>query len=118
MVLIKPAILLDWLQLFLPHGQRSVHFWISHVLIWLNVAFYTSATFAGIFQCSPRAKFWDHTIAGHCEGNQHIRLIISGAINLFSDVAILVFPQTVIWKLQISRLKKSGVAILFGVGVL
>ncbi|KAF2648907.1 hypothetical protein K491DRAFT_611829, partial [Lophiostoma macrostomum CBS 122681] len=117
MMLIKPAILLDLLRLFFTNGQRNALFWISHVLIWLNIAFYSTSVFVAIFQCSPRARAWNFTLEGTCPINMKARLMTTGAINLVSDIAISILPQTVIWKLQLSRPRKNGVAILFGVGV-
>ena len=39
-------------------------------------------------------------------------------LNSASDISILIVPQHVIWKLQISRAKKIGISAVFLTGVL
>lgn len=117
-MLIKTAILLDLLRLFSPRGQRSWFFWACHILIWVNVLFYTIGIFFVIFGCHPREKLWNKLLpGGHCV-NVSALTVASGAINLPSDVCILLLPQTAIRRLNLSTRKKIGISAIFAVAIL
>lgn len=49
-----------------------------------------------------------------------IKAIILGdaLINSASDISLLIVPQHVIWKLQLSRANKIGISAIFLTGVL
>ncbi|KAI1390653.1 uncharacterized protein F4822DRAFT_441946 [Hypoxylon trugodes] len=115
---LKLAILIDWLQVFVPKGQRNAIFWTIHVLIWSNIVFYVSGTLLEIFRCSPRQKIWDPLFeGGTCPVDANTSNFTSGVFNLASDIAILVLPQWVIWNLHMSKAKRVGVSFLFVVGI-
>lgn len=44
--------------------------------------------------------------------------IAVGAMNVASHLCILILPQGIIWKLQLPRHEKMGIAILFMFGIL
>jgi hypothetical protein len=118
-MLLKVAILLSWIRLFTPARQRNAMFWISHVLIWSNILFYGIGTIVEIFQCTPREKIWNPVYkGGNCPINMTQHMIASLVINWVSDVVILILPQRVIWKLNISTAQKVGLSLLFAVGLL
>ena len=77
-----------------------------------------SLTFAGIFQCRPVAAFWDHSI----QGAKCIDLprfgIISGVLNLMTDVLILCLPIPMVWALQMTNAGKITVTGMFLLGAL
>ncbi|KAF2877772.1 hypothetical protein BDV95DRAFT_588804 [Massariosphaeria phaeospora] len=116
-MLLKAAILLDWIRIFVPHGQRNAMFWISHAMIWSNVLFYGVGTLVELFQCTPREKIWNPLVEGSCPINMKSHNIASGVINLVSDLIIIGLPQQMIWKMQISRPTKIGISLLFAIGV-
>lgn len=116
---VKLAILIDWLRIFVPRGQRNVMFWSIHILIWCNVIYYVSGTLLEIFRCSPRQKIWDPLFeGGSCPIDIAANNFASTLINLASDLAILILPQWVIWRLNTTRSKKLGVSLLFVIGIL
>lgn len=118
MLSVKLSILLQYLHIFVPNKKANAIYWSCHALIWLNVLYYTITTFCEIFACSPIAKAWDPLITeGHCLPTL-VFINASSAINSISDIAILILPQTVIWKLQLSTKKKAQVSIIFLVGIL
>ncbi|RYP57738.1 hypothetical protein DL770_010594 [Monosporascus sp. CRB-9-2] len=113
------AILLDWLHIFVPLGQRNYMFWICHAMIWSNVIFYAVGTIVGLFQCIPREKVWNPLFeGGSCPINMHAHNRASGIINLVSDFCILALPQKVIWNMNMSRSKRLSVSVLFAIGIL
>lgn len=70
-----------------------------------------------ILACEPRAKIWDPTVPGKCNNVLAI-LIFSGSWNVFSDLAILLLPLYVIWRLQLPVKRKLGVSVVFAAGTL
>ncbi|KAI4910494.1 uncharacterized protein J4E92_010422 [Alternaria infectoria] len=116
-MLLKVAILLDWLKIFVPRGQRNAVFWISHVMICANILFYGVGTLVEIFQCSPRTKIWNPLVEGKCPIDMRSHNMAAGIVNLISDLVILGLPQRVIWQLHMSRASKIGISLLFGIGI-
>ncbi|KAI0424711.1 hypothetical protein F5Y09DRAFT_347429 [Xylaria sp. FL1042] len=109
---LKIAILLDWMQIFVPTGTRNTLFWIIQLLIWSNAIFYFFGTLAGALLCPPKDL-------GSIKCNMDIVkfIIASGIINLVSDLAILITPHWVIWRLNMSTARKRGISILFLIGL-
>ncbi|KAI0465690.1 hypothetical protein F4859DRAFT_527824 [Xylaria cf. heliscus] len=113
----KTAILLEWLHIFVPDGTRNTFFWACHILLWVNVLFYFSIIIVANLICFPFALIWDKTLEGTCIDGKVIE-VASAALNLTSDIIILVLPQRVIWNLQMKKKKKIGVSIIFAIGIL
>lgn len=116
--IIKLSILLQYKKIFAPTGEKNLIYWGVHIVIWLNFAFYFAITFAEIFLCNPREKYWNLLIeTGHCY-NRNAANISAGAVNSFSDFVILLLPQRVIWKLQMPLKRKLAVSAVFLTGFL
>lgn len=119
--LIKLAILLQLLRVFVPLKQRNAMFWTCHLLIWLNFFYYATYIFLTIFVCKPIRKGWSQRVYPPIEGKcLHLTAAYEAgaAINTVSDFSIIVLPQPVIWHLQISLKKKIGLCLIFFVGLL
>lgn len=116
-MLLKAAILLEWIHLFVPLGIHNAFWWTCHITLWSNVMFYIACTIVENFSCTPRAKIWDKLIDGHCVNNPAL-IVSSGIINLVSDVVIFALPQKMIWGLTMSYKKKIGIGLLFATGAL
>ncbi|KAI1373901.1 hypothetical protein F4677DRAFT_427580 [Hypoxylon crocopeplum] len=115
---LKAAILMDWLQIFVPTGQRNLLFWVLHILIWCNILFFASGTFIEIFRCHPRENIWNPLFeGGSCPVDIKAKNMASGLINLVSDLTILLAPQWVIWHSNALRTRKLGVSLLFIIGI-
>ena len=70
-----------------------------------------------IWQCSPTAFAWDKTIeGGYCAVNvqSHIRWGLFP--NIVTDLAMLILPLPVVWRLHASSKVKAGLTISFLVG--
>ncbi|KAK6958411.1 hypothetical protein Daesc_001211 [Daldinia eschscholtzii] len=117
MLLVKITILLQYLRIFTTPGVRDFTFWASHALLYLNIAYYIAFTFIQMFPCNPRQMFWDKTITdGHCM--DIFAANVSGAVVcLVSDLAILVLPQRILFKLNVRTSRKIGLCILFAIGI-
>ncbi|KAI0165411.1 hypothetical protein GGR52DRAFT_107168 [Hypoxylon sp. FL1284] len=115
---LKVGILLDWVLIFCPVGTRNAMFWISHIIIWANIAFYGIGTLVELFQCTPREKIWNPLYeGGSCPIDMHAHNFASGIFNIISDLVILAVPQSIIWKLQMTTPKRIGVSLLFMIGM-
>ncbi|KAI1275365.1 hypothetical protein F5Y07DRAFT_369840 [Xylaria sp. FL0933] len=116
MPLIKAAILLEWVRIFVPRGTRSTFYWTCHIFIWVNLSFYTAILIWGNTSCKPYEKLWDKTLPGTCLKGDAFD-IVTASYNGVSDILILLLPQRVIWKLRLNRKKKLGIALVFAVGL-
>lgn len=117
--LLKIAILLEWCRMFVPRGNRtkSYFYWGCVGLITLQIVTGVGIVIALNLQCIPHAAIYDFTVAGQCFPLYNIQ-VTSASIQLFSDVAIFLLPQRVIWELKMSWQKRLGVSIVFGLGLL
>ena len=71
-----------------------------------------------IFQCTPIDFLWNKEIqGGKCINNPKF-YFVCGLTSAITVVTILILPLPIIWKLQVSPLRKIGLAITFSVGVL
>ncbi|KAI0509369.1 hypothetical protein F5B22DRAFT_326973 [Xylaria bambusicola] len=112
-VFLKIAVLIDWIHTFVPTGTRNGLFWILHTLIWTNAVFYLIGTFIEAFQCPP-----EDVNTSRCNLDVPKYNVASGVINVISDLTILIAPHWVIWKLNLSTVRKVGVSVLFVIGAL
>lgn len=115
--LLKIGILLEWARIFVPRGLKNRFWWACHIVLVMNIVFYTICTFVEIFGCSPRQKQWIPWLLGTCL-NVPVLNIMSSSLNFVQDMLILALPQKVIWGLHSSRQQKLGVSVLFAVGIL
>ena len=76
---------------------------------------WVSIFFATLFNCTPIAYNWDKSINGSCINPQ--ALFLSGlAINLFTDICIVLLPIPMVWQIQINRTEKFAVSGAFILG--
>ncbi|KAL8960400.1 MAG: hypothetical protein Q9193_002886 [Seirophora villosa] len=114
-LLAKLPILLQYIRIFIPSRSGTIYL-ATHTLIWTNLLFYIAFAFAVIFQCTPRAKIWNHDVSGSCINVQAL-FLVGGSWNALSDFAILILPVAPIWRLQVSPRKKIGISLVFGTGL-
>lgn len=117
MFFVKYVILRQIEGIFLNHRYKNVAFKIIRILIWANLIFYAAIMFSFIFACVPREKIWHPKMDGKCI-NTVTSIIATSAINIISDVTILIVPIAAVMRLQMRLRAKLGVAAVFGVGIL
>lgn len=118
--LIKLALLLQLLRNFVP-CKRNTLFWTCHLLIWLNFFYYTVYICLVIFNCSPIKKGWVRRIYPPIEGtclDLRAAYTAGAVINTASDLSIVILPQPLIWKLNLSLKRKVGLCSIFLIGLL
>ncbi|KAI0121425.1 hypothetical protein F4776DRAFT_630805 [Hypoxylon sp. NC0597] len=114
---VKLSILMQYIQVFMPANQPKVMYRTTMSIIGLNFGYYLARTFIEIFACQPVAKAWDPLITeGRCIDVMS-RDVASGIINTTSDFVILILPQLVIWRLNISFKNKTAVSVIFLIAV-
>ncbi|KAL5360831.1 hypothetical protein BJX96DRAFT_175663 [Aspergillus floccosus] len=87
---------------------------IVTLLLGIIVAYSIACIFALIFGCNPLALAWDPSITqGYCI-NKFAVYYAQGALNVFTDLAIITLPIPLIWGLHISRREKAIIfALIF-----
>lgn len=92
----------------IPRAKIVPDIWI----VTTGIAF----TLATIFQCTPIAAFWDHSIEGaKCFHNQPW-WISYATVQIITDFVLLAMPFRQILKLSMGTTEKLGVALVFGTG--
>lgn len=118
--LIKLAILLQLLRVFVPSHKRNMMFWTCHLLIWLNFFYYGVYVFLTIFSCRPLKLGWSTQVYPQIEGScldLRSAYITGAAINTASDISIVILPQPLIWSLQLSSKRRVGLCAIFLIGL-
>ncbi|KAI1321110.1 hypothetical protein F5Y16DRAFT_413844 [Xylariaceae sp. FL0255] len=113
--LTKASILLLYLRIF-----SSVH-WMRYTCISLLVcigAYCVAADLATIFQCEPIVAAFDKTIADgekRCINNGIFWLANAG-FSIITDVIILLIPMPLVYALQVPRMQKTALVLVFALG--
>lgn len=117
-MLLKIAIMLEWLHIFVPRRTlNKTFFWVSCTMITLNIMYYAAAIVSVQFYCIPREKIWDRWLPGQCLDRKSLDTS-TGCFNVLFDIILLLMPQRVIWKLQLSTKRKLGISFVFSMGLL
>ncbi|KAI0868122.1 hypothetical protein GGS24DRAFT_483331 [Hypoxylon argillaceum] len=117
MIFLKSAILLEWIRLFVPGKTRNAFFWTCNTVALLNALYYLANIILENVSCKPKAYWWDKSLTGHCL-NGTVLALTSATVNLAFDIVILILPQKVIWTLNMSKLRRLGVSVVFVIGLL
>lgn len=111
MVALKFSILLLYHRIF--PGKRFCNALLAmaaFILAWGLVGFFTS-----LFNCYPISSTWDTSVQGHCIDYGLVTLIF-GILNIIIDVAMLVYPMPLVWRLQMSTRRKILLSLAFTSG--
>ncbi|KAF7929221.1 uncharacterized protein EAE98_005140 [Botrytis deweyae] len=111
----KVAILLLLSRIF---GVSNKMLWAIRVLIGLMALYYVPATAAKIFICWPVAHFWDPLARKGTCLNENSIFLADCTMSIISDFTILLLPIPLIWGLKTRTMRKIGVSIVFGAGIL
>jgi len=114
--LAKASLLFQLIRIFTPMKSGLVY-WACHALIWGNLAFYVSILFTLIFECHPIKAVWAQFYGNQCI-NRNMVLLVSGAVNVFSDFLNILLPIWATWHLQMAPKRKAGIIAVFATGLL
>ncbi|KAI1307147.1 hypothetical protein F5Y03DRAFT_405725 [Xylaria venustula] len=117
LLLAKAAILLEWSHIFVPRPNRNCLWWICYGMLTANTALYIATIAAINSLCSPHEKSWRPYLPGRCIDFDTFNIFIS-IFHLFFNLLMLILPHSVIWKLSLTTKQKTGVSVMFSVGIL
>lgn len=66
--------------------------------------------------CRPFRKLWDNNVRGVC-GDFSKANLSAAAINLVLDILVVLLPLPIVWRLQMSKQKKVGISVTFGLSL-
>lgn len=111
--LIKLSILLFYQSIFSTHKFRLAVKIFKVILFLWTIAFF----FASLFQAWPISYNWNEYQPGHTINEISMYLALACS-ELALDVAVLTFPWTVIWRLQMKTSRKLSISAIFMLGAL
>jgi hypothetical protein len=117
-ILLKSAILWEWIRIFVPGRIRNWFYWIGIMTIAMNMGIYLSGLFIANFSCTPREKIFKPWLDGHCMRVLPEVFILIGVLNLFGHIMIILLPQPIIWRLQLNVKRRLGISFIFSLGIL
>lgn len=90
--------------------------WSVYAVMVFITAYSVALMFTLIFACKPLKKNWDITVTeGECLNKAMIYLATAG-LNALTDIILLILPIPMIVKLQVPRVQKIGLIIIFCIG--
>lgn len=108
----KFSILFLYLRLGPIHWFRVAVFTLMFVVVGANFAL----IFAFIFACHPVKRGWDLTITeGSCI-NRAALYVSTAVLNMLTDILLLLLPIPMVVRLQMPRIQKFGLILIFAVG--
>ncbi|KAK9772076.1 putative Integral membrane protein [Seiridium cardinale] len=119
-IFLKSSILLEWTRIFVPRGTRGSFFHCADTIALVDLSLSVVVHGLILLLGGGRRKselIWDKRIPGTCYDRTPLDLS-TASVNLLADVVILLFPQRVIWRLQLGLKKKIGVSVIFTIGLL
>ncbi|KAM0578040.1 hypothetical protein D7B24_005581 [Verticillium nonalfalfae] len=69
-----------------------------------------------IFHCVPVAKVWDHSLEGTCLDLKPF-YYASFVVKFLTDIVLFVQPIPVIWRMQLSKIKRIGAILMLSIGL-
>ena len=114
--LAKASLIFQLIRIFTPMKSGAVY-WACHALIWANLAVNIAATFTILFECHPIDATWNPFLGNDCI-DRNVILVITAAVNVFSDLLNLLLPIWAIWHLQMAPERKLGISAVFATGLL
>ncbi|KAH7244500.1 uncharacterized protein BKA55DRAFT_516221, partial [Fusarium redolens] len=116
--LIKAAILLDWCRVFVPGDKtKSPFWWRAMVIISFRCIWGITCIVLLNLQCRPHNAIWEFYVPSQCYSLPKA-MLTSASVQVISDIAMILLPQHIIWKLQMRWQRKVDIAIIFGVGII
>lgn len=110
----KTSILLMYSQLFKTEHHVIV---AARATIAINVVWAAGTILAGCLICQPFSMSWETVLDGHCGGHV-LSFIVSGTINLVTNMAVIVLPLPALCKLRMGIYKKLVIFAVFSLGFL
>ncbi|KAG4428742.1 hypothetical protein IFR05_015773 [Cadophora sp. M221] len=107
----KTAILLFYLRLSSDFYFRIV----TYVVMFVAVGYSLAGGFAFLYLCRPLPKYWNFGIPGKCS-NFGAAFLAGAALNVATDVALLLLPLWLLHPLRLPLKQKIGVTLVLMTG--
>jgi len=99
---------------FFPKGlARKANFALGIVIL----LFWISSIFSIIFQCVPAQAAWNYSVKGKCYPIKKFFLSLS-TFNVITDILLCLLPVPLLWSLQMPKVQRAVVCLLFCMGTL
>jgi len=111
---VKASVLFLYLDIFKIHTafRRILYGFIVFIAL-----FFIGFLISIITLCQPFSRYWNVLGPGHC-GSLSGSQVATSSINTVVDLAIVLLPLPVIWRLQMQRQKKIKIIGIFAVGAM
>lgn len=103
-------------QRMFPSSATTLKFRIGlYSLAAVSIVLGLGTFIACVFECDLTSFYWDRTSYGLCIDMKAF-LLSTAIMNLCTDIAILILPISVVWKLQIKKSQKVAISGIFLLG--
>ena len=111
---VKASVLFLYLDIFKiqPSFRRVLHGFILFIAL-----FFIGFLISIITLCQPFSRYWNVLGPGHC-GSLSGSQVATSSINVVVDLAIVLLPLPIIWKLKMQTAKKIKIMCIFAVGAM
>ena len=109
---IKLSLLFFYLQFAVEKRFRIAVYGLMTVVTGYSLA----SAFVVIFSCYPVSKSWDITVTGGYCINLPVFYIANLSLNSATDMAVLILPIPMLWKLRMPFRQKIAVSAIFMTG--
>ncbi|KAI4233166.1 MAG: hypothetical protein L6R40_007168 [Gallowayella cf. fulva] len=114
--LVKFALLLQCRRLV---DRRPTYIIVWRIIITLTGVFYIGCIVTEFTSCRSFHHWFTY---GQCETERDARasvvsLFYAFAVDIFTDLMIMIFPLRILWNLKLSLVRKISIMAIFGVGV-
>lgn len=114
-MMVKFSILLFYVRLFGTVASFVLYVRVAMAIIFCWMVSVVLETF---LLCRPLAFNWDTTVPGGVCGDRNAAYIVAGALNVGTDLLVMLLPMPNIWKLQMPVSQRVGLVGVFGIGFL
>lgn len=111
--LVKCSLCLTISRVFFVDPYRMA----SYVAFGFSVAWTLVVVLNSLLICKPISMFWGEITPGGQCGNQNAAFAAVGIMDVLVDLAILIIPLPMIFKLQMPTANKFALALVFVLGV-
>lgn len=105
------SILFQYLRIFPNHSFRLACFIVMGVVgsfsIWTIVS--------GFLHCNPISDFWTESDSGYCLSFEGV-WVFNSVMNIVTDLILLALPMYPLAQLQLPKLQKIGLMLMFSMG--
>jgi hypothetical protein len=97
-------------------NRQSIYVWSLHIIAAVICGYSIAIVFALIFACNPIERGWNSSIkTGYCVNRSGL-YIATAVTNIITDIALMVLPVPLVLGLQMPRIQKFGLLVMFIVG--